>query len=580
MVFWERWARNNPSRSIAVIAVIVAGVAFMVNVNALSGGFVYDDRDNVLRNLWITESGRLLEAFTYHMAAFSYRYDTSYYRPMMHTLLAAAHEIFGLNPWGFHLVVVLLHALASAAVFLILIRLLPARSSDSTVPSDVSAALIGALVFAVHPIHSEAVAWISGVVEVSYSLFFLSALLSATSKMPTVRLTLTPLFFSLSLLSKEPAVMLLPVLTALFAAQGDFGDATRRRRDIITIGILLLVLAVYLAIRVNALGGLMGTGGAHRVRVSPGEGVFTALALFGEYIRLLVLPWKLSALHDIPIAGSLTDYRVWIGITVLAVICALVRRFRQNTGFILGAALYVFPLLPALYVPVLGEGLLAERYLYLPSAGMAVVVATVWHALLVGTRRTRRASILVAAAVIIGCAASTITRNRVWHDDLSLWTDTAQKSPQSAPAHEGLGFALYESGQFASAVTSLSRSLELDPKRTDARINLAGALSAMGRIEEAITEAQRILLERPGVPEIHGILGFAFAAQGRLSEAEAECRIALTIDPNLASVHNQLGIILAQQGNISGAIAEFREAVRLNPKNPAYERNLSLLTTP
>jgi Flp pilus assembly protein TadD len=579
-VFWERWVRNNLSRSTAITAVFIAVVAFMVNVHALSGGFVYDDRDNVLRNPWIAEPGKLLEAFTHHMAAFSYRYDTSYYRPMMHAILAGAREIFGPSPWGFHLVVILLHSIASAVVFAILLRLLPVRRSDPSAQSDKSAALAGALLFAVHSIHAEAVAWISGVVEVSYSLFFLGALLSTTSKSPSVRLALAPTLFFLSLLSKEPAVMLLPVLVALFIAKGDFRETTRRRQDMVTIGIFLSVLAVYLLLRVNALGGLMGTGGAHRVHIGFGDGVFTALALFGEYTRLVLFPWKLTAVHNFGIASSLSDFRVWIGLAVGAAICASVWRFRQNPDFILGAALYVFPLMPALYVPVLGEGLLAERYLYLPSAGMAILAATAWYAMSGYTRMTRIGCALVATAVIIVCAAATITRNRVWHDDLSLWTDAAQKSSDSAVAHEYLGFALYESGQFASAVTSLSRSLEIDPNRTDARINLAAALSAMGRTGEAIAQARRVLSEHPKNPEIHGVLAFALAAQGRLNEAEAECRIALAIDPNLASVHNQLGIILAQQGHIAGAISEFREAVRLNPKNRFYKKNLSLLTQP
>jgi Flp pilus assembly protein TadD len=577
--------RNSGQRDLsplsnAISAVLVATVALIVNLNTLSGGFVFDDYDNVLKNPWVREPGRLGEAFTHHMAAFSYQYDTSYYRPIMHVILSGAHVLFDLRPRGFHLVLVLLHAAASVTVFAVLTRFSPRSSSVSGVWFQPSGALLGALVFAAHPIHAEAVAWISGVVELSYSLLFLLALLATTSPSPSVRLALAPLLFLLALLSKEPAAMLLLVLASLFATRSGFADRARLRQDLVAGVALLGALIPYLILRLNALGGLMGTGGTHRVSISFEGGILTALALISKYVRLLVLPFGLSAVHDFRVANSLVDLRVWGGAAALAGIGLLAWRFRRNRSIMLGIALMLFPLLPALYVPVLGEGLLAERYLYLPSAGLALLVAVGWNAWPRSTYVAFRACTVVAALMVVACAAGTLIRNNVWHDDLSLWSDAARKSPQSAAAHEYLGFALYQSGRFASAVTSLSRALDIDPKRINARVNLAAALAALGRTREAISQAQFVLFERPRMAEVHGILGFALASEGRLDEAVAAYRRALAIDPYLAPVHNNLGIVLARQGDLGGAALHFKEAMRIEPNNPDYARNLSLLRVP
>jgi Flp pilus assembly protein TadD len=299
--------------------------------------------------------------------------------------------------------------------------------------------------------------------------------------------------------------------------------------------------------------------------------------MLGEYVRLLLLPFGLSAVHDYRVATSILDPRVLAGAAVAAGVGALTFRFRRAPAAALGIALLLFPLVPALYVPALGEALIAERYLYLPSAGLALLVAVAWDAW--PWRRpagtwTRAAA---AAVLVVAGAATTIDRNRVWHDDLTLWTDAAKKAPGSAAAHEYLGFALLTAGQPTAAASSLSRAIEIDPTRHDARTNLASALAALGRSEEAMVQLEPVLAARPLSAEAHAILGYALAARGRLPEAAAAYRRALQLDASLARVHNALGVVLAQLAEPESAAAEFREAMRLDPSNPAASTNLRLL---
>ncbi len=558
---------------------VVAFAALAAYANTLSGGFVYDDIDNVLRNPWIREPGRLGEAFTHHMAAFSPAYDTSYYRPLMHVIFAGAESLFGLNAWGYHLVQLLLHMASCVVVFVLLVRFTDGGEKSAAAPGQLQGAFVGAILFAVHPIHIESVAWISGVVDLSYSLAVLLTLLALTSTNPWRRLLLAPAIFFVALLGKEPAVMLIPIFAILAVARGDLKERKGRRQLVAVAAGLGVALTVYLVLRVAALGGLMGTGGAQRVTVGIRDGLLTAVALFGKYAGLLLLPVNQTALYDFPVAREFADPRVWMGIAAVGAAAILAWQLRRNPGAVLGMALLSLPILPALYVPVLGNGLVAERYLYLPSAGLALLAARAWNAWARRRPSWFRAWAAAAAVLVIAGGAATFSRNRVWHDEIALWTDAARKSPRSAAVHAHLGFALYSGGQPEAAVASLSRAIELDPDKSDAHVNLAAALLALGRVDEALVELDGTLSAHPRIPEAHGLLGYALAAKGRLPEAVVAYRRALDLDPRLAASHNGLGIVLAQLGDIVSAADEFKQAIRLDPQNPGYSKNLEILGT-
>jgi len=557
-------------------AVVVALAAAIVHLGALSGGFVYDDVENVLRNPWVREPGRWFEAFSHHMAAFTGRFNTSYYRPVMHVVLACARGLSGLKPAGYHALLLLMHGLAAGAVFLLAARTIAAGRMPAG-RGGLSGPFAGALVFAFHPVHVEAVAWISGVVDLSAGMLAVLALVAALSPGRLGSLVAAPTLFLAALLAKEPAVMIVPALAAYFAARGDWRDTRRRARGAAVIAALGLALATYLLLRVNALGGLMGTEGAERVRVPAAQAVATAIALLGEYVRLLAVPWPLSAVHDFRVVTSPTDPRLWLGVVVGAGLATAAWRWRKDAPVVLGVALAILPLLPALYVPVLGEGLVAERYLYLPTVGLSLLVARGWDAAREWSGWRKAFLVGGLALVLIMAGWATVWRTAAWRDDLTLWQDAATKVPGSAAAHEYLGAARYQRGDVAAARASYVRALEIDPGRWTARTGLAALLAAEGRHEEAIEAAQAAHRSRPGQPEPLAIAGYSLATQGRLAEAVESYARAIAIAPAVASTHNQLAIALAAQGDGEGAEREFREAVRLEPSNASYARNLALL---
>jgi Flp pilus assembly protein TadD len=550
--------------------------------NTLLNGFVYDDHANILQNPWIRDFGQLTQAFRNHVAAFDPNANTSFYRPLMHVLYAGALNVFGLVPWGFHLVNLALHAANSACVYILLSRF--SASSAPAPRSDVEEmpwkaawpAALGAALFAVHPIHSEPVAWLAGITDLSYSLFVLAALLvaSAPDATPTRRLLVAPVLFALGMLSKEPAIVLLPILAVALGAGGALRDVARRRAVAATLAAHAAAAAGYLLVRAWALGGFAGTD--RRVDVDAPRAVATGLALLGEYAKKLVLPVELSAMYDFGVVTQASDPRLWIGVTILVMVVAAAVRLRRVPGVPLGLALLLFPLLPTLYLPALGEGLFAERYLYLPSAGAALLVALALRAI-AARAVLRNATVAASCVAVLVLGVSSFDRNAVWRSDLTLWEDTAPKVPRRAGAQEALGTALYQVGRHEEAAAHLGRALGLNPALDGARVNLAASLCVLGRLEEAADHLRLVLERRPDHPEAHAVLGWALMAGGQVPEAIAAYERALAIKPNLAPAHHALGVAYAQFGDLPRAARHLREAARLDPGNPEYVRNLAAI---
>jgi Flp pilus assembly protein TadD len=574
--------RPAPTLPASTGALLVALVAAAASWNVLLNGFVWDDHQNILQNRWVREPERVVEAFSHHLGAFDPSLRTSYYRPVMHLAFAATNAVAGLRPWAFHLVNLLVHAAMSACVYLLLARWGARAAAAGPGASSrgwdalASGPLVAALLFAVHPIHAQAVAWNAGIVDMSYSLLALAAFLLATYEGPrrAIPLGVAPAVFLAALLAKEPAVMVLPVVA--LALRGALADPVRRRDALLRLGALGLAFCAYLPLRVNALGGLMGAGG-DRLRVGLEDGAATALVLVGDYLKLMVAPLRLSALRDFEVVPRLLDPRALAALVLVAAFALAAWSLRRHPATPIGAALFLLPLLPALYVPVLGENAGAERYAYLPSAGAALVLSAAIDALRARGRRFSAAVAVAAPVVLLWATAATLAQNAVWRDDVTLWSDTVVKVPSSAMAHQALGGALLGAGRIPEAVGALARAVELAPGSAESRVNLASALVAAGRVDEGLAAAEDGVRVLPSVAEAHAILGSALAAKGRFAEAVGAYEHALSLNPSLAAVHNGAAIALVELGRKDRALLHMREAVRLQPENPSFAENLAWL---
>ncbi len=483
--------------------VVILLVSLGVYGNSLLNGFVYDDTMQVLENPWITDAGYLHDIFSKNSWSFrSQRVVSNYYRPLMHVLFMFDYHLFGLKAWGFHLVNLLFHGANAVLVFLIAARLLSAPLSSPSPPHRVqvfSGPLIAALLFAVHPVHTEAVTWISGLPDLSCSFFFLLSFylyIRSGGRMKGEYL-LSVVSFFFAALSKEPALTL-PFILALydyaFRKAGDrYFDAFKRYIPFI------IVAAIYFGIRFHALGGFAPD--KRHADMSIYQWGINIFPLFMQYLGKLIFPVNLNAFyvfHPLPSVFEMKGAFSLIGTAAFAIASRIA--FRKSRAVFFSLLFTVITLLPSLYIPGLSFNVFADRYLYLPSAGFVMLPA-----LLVARARARfpeRAGTLAAATVIVlGLfSAGTVDRNAVWRDDCTLWADTVKKSPDAALVHVNYGQAIQMTGRRDEAIEHYQIALKLDPNDAITHFDLGLAYFLNGSMDMAVEQFRIVLAQDPDYP--------------------------------------------------------------------------------
>ncbi|MEJ2684837.1 MAG: tetratricopeptide repeat protein, partial [Candidatus Sulfobium sp.] len=316
----------------------------------------------------------------------------------------------------------------------------------------------------------------------------------------------------------------------------------------------IAVAGVYFIMRVHALGGLAPEN-AHRA-MSVYQYMINVFPLFGVYLGKLFLPIDLSALYVFRPISSLFSAKGLLSLMITIAFSAFViKAARSDRIAFLSLLFIVVPLLPTFYIPAIAQPF-AERYLYLPSVGFALILAMALTK--VKTVLTNKALSVVAAALVLaltaGYAAATIQRNAVWRDSYSLWADTAKKSPGSFIAHLGLGNALLEDkGKIDDAIAQYRTALELSPRNPDIHDNLGFAFYKKGRTDKAVEQYRIALSLDPRHADTRANLGLALARLGRTEEAMEQYRFAIASDPAFADPHDYLGNAYRQMGETAQA---------------------------
>ncbi len=550
-------------------------VATLCYVNAIRGDFVFDDIKLIVNNDVVKNATNIPGIL------FSNLWDllgrgSNYYRPVPPLLFMAVHAVFGLRPEAFHLLNIAFHAGATGLVFLLARRLIPSPTSG---PTRIWPATAAALLFATHPIHTEAVAWISGVMDVACTFFALLALYTyivsdgGERKRFLYITSLVALF--LALLSKEPAAMV-PLLIIAY-------DLLFRRERIVNLRVatrrwagVLGILFVYVTLRFIALGGLAPF---RHEESSDALGVArTFPALFARYLEKLVVPVNLNVVHDIQSVASImsVDF-VWALAIIVASIALGVAAFRAGCHFRFGLLLLVLPLVPALYVPGLSQDLskaFAERYLYFPSVGLSVLVGALVARVAERDRRWCAFTLTAMFAIALVFCGMTLSRNLVWRDSYALWSDCVRKSPNLAVAHENLGLALLRRGRVDEGRRELRLAVRLEPKLAEKSLESGILAARKGLFLQAVLALQTATTYRPDMVDAHYNLAVVFENKGWVDAAIGEYVQVLALRPDHADAHNNLGVLLAQRGRLDDAIVHFEAAVRGRPDDRQLQLNL------
>ncbi|HIE04868.1 MAG TPA: tetratricopeptide repeat protein [Candidatus Latescibacteria bacterium] len=447
----------------------VAGLACLLYIGTLGGEFVWDDIPLIAQNEALRSLKNVPKALT---SDFSGLADPSkrsgYYRPVTLLTYFLDHHLWRGRPFGFHLSNALLHAICSLFVYLLSLDLLNSKR----------AALAAGLLFASHPVHTEAVAWISGRTDILATLFLLASLLTLRRSYPT------SLILSLLCMGSKESGISVTFLAPLY------GTLLSRRISLKYLGYVVLG-AGFWALRCSIVGG---------VRLPPDVYVPPLIlriadvpVVWGRYIYKLIWPFRLSAEWDIPLPSSIGPHHIlgWLMSGALGYL--LLKRWRDDPSTTLGFGLLLLGLLPVSGVIPLYDRV-AERFLYLPSVGFVILLAR-------ATSGLRRVSIAWAAIclVLLPYSWTTLRRNQIWRDQETLFRSTVRDAPNSARAHYNLGTYLLGRGNYDEAIKFLRKALALRPGFKEAQYNIACAYALKGDREKAISALARAV--RMGVED-------------------------------------------------------------------------------
>ena len=539
-------------------------LALVCYANTLTNGFVYDDKLQVLNNPYVKSWRYLPQIFGTTVWSFvGAAGDTNYYRPLMTFTYLVLWKMFGDLPFGYHLLNILLNALVVALVYYSGISLFRQRGI----------AAVAAALFAVHPVHTETVNWIAAVPDLEATLLVLTAFFLYIRR-PVMNLGTrigVAVCYAAAMMAKEPALMLAPLLVFYehFVREGH-EDRSLAQKTTQYIPVCLVGFS-YLVLRSFLLGNLAPV--LQHPQLTWPRAIYSSFSLLIEYAWLLVWPQRMSAFHVFHESTGPWEPRVLLGVAlVLAGILFLAYFLKTQPELAYGVLWVGVTLAPVLNARWMASNVLTERYLYLPSVGFCWIVG--WLAKAAWDSATRattaksalRCALCLGGVVVFALAVTkTLRRNRVWRDDLTLYTTTLVTDPDSYVMHLNLGSTYFEQGDQKRAEAELNRALALKPHS----VNVLNALGCLYLDQGLLDQADRLFVEalalKPQWTDVHLNHGRVLEKRGRNQEALAEFRKAVETGPVSPYAHLYLAQALVSQGDDGVGELEFRKSLELGP---------------
>ncbi len=573
-------------------------IALVLYFGTLTAPFLYDDY------LYVADNPQIREVTNIPLVWVSPYHEAGLYRPVTSTSYLIDYFFYQLDPRGFHASNLLFY-LVTIAAFFGLIRALGGTRWET---------LAATVLFAAHPVHTEAVSWIVGRAEILAGVFCILAFICwirfrQTDRMPY--LILTGLTYFLALGAKEnsaplPAVLLLGEALGLFRSRDPAKSVAVHLRPLLTYFVMLgTVFFGYFLLRMTALGqfGIDARGLAFA-----GDSIQTrwASTLFGigHYLRLSILPTELRIDYLAMKIHSLLDWRVLLSLGIMAVLGFLAFRLRRSAPrvtFWLGW--FALFLLPISNLAIQIGTFLAERFLFLPSAAFCALLGTAFAYGLSDERQqwVRRLSVLSAVALLTAFCLITVDRNRDWRDPERFWRRALAQEPVSQKPYYELGKTLWDLGRERGAWSLLDESdkiLEAGMalnQRPDWRLtsdhvlivqDLANRSRERGQLEKAFELYQQIIpltqsdpeLFRLGRSSVLGNFGRTLDQMGRMEEALSiyELAIASGEEENLAGALMLAGTVLHRMGDFEAAVERHQESLQANPSLGQAYFNLAM----
>ena len=513
--------------------------------------------------------------FTSHAWAELYPHVSgNYYRPLFLLWFRLNHAMFGLDPKGWHLTTILCHVAATYMVFVLVRRL----------AASPWIAFSAATLFALHPVHIESVAWVSGVTDPLMAIFLVGSFLAYLRFREGNRagwMGLALMLFALGLLEKETTVVLGPLVFVhawLYAEERSwisrFAIALKQ-----SLGFFALTIP-YIALRAFILGGL-----SHSVTpVTWRTMALTEPSIIWLYLRHLLFPAGLSGLYGLPYVDRPAS-AAFLAPTLLLLALILVLawgipRLQDARLAWFACAWIALPIFPVLWLRAYAEGDIAhDRYLYIPSIGFVLLVS-LFLAEIANHRRASQKTLQLAGLTVLALAYAlgTVTQQTYWASDLLLYERAYKMAPHDNLISNNLGTALMEAGYPDNAIGLYSQVLAREPGFWLSNYNLGYAYYKMGKLQEAELYLRRAVSINAADSDEYIYLGLSIWRQGRADEAAQYVQHAIQIRPSAPGYHFALAMIRRDQNNLPAAKFELNMELQYHPESIAARQQLDALT--
>ena len=566
------------------VVFLITAVALIIYSNSFGNQFVWDDKYEVEQNLFLRDWGSLPQIFTTDLLHFAPIFKSNHYRPLQTLSYMFDYSLWQLNTFGYHLTNLILHILNAILIF----------SLANLISKDRRISLITSLLFIIHPIHTEAVTYISGRADPLAGLFLLLAFIFfikySNYSAPKRNLYYTGSVFSfiLALLSREMAIVF-PILLLVYdhcfpsssLRKGQSNaclPAGRKQSQIYRYLAFFVVDGLYILSRLTVLnftGKLFSSSSNLYLRL------LTMCKSIVIYIGLLFMPINLHMERKLTVANSFFEPQILacVFLVLIATTFVWMHKKRQRVIYF-GFLWFLVTLLPQ--SSLIFPKTIAEHFLYLPSIGLFLILAVVCC-------RLKKCLRLILIPFLIFYAALTWGQNINWKDSFTFFRWTLQYSPNSIKAHNNLGLHYEEKGLYGQAVYEYKKALEIDPDYVRAHINLGNVYTKMSLFELAIMEYHGALKEalktKFYIVVVDGLVNaYDMVREEALKNSP---NIVVAINDNLMAVydmaidgykkelksnpdsdilHYNLGVLYSRKGLIREAISEYGQALAINPQ--------------
>lgn len=545
---------SSKIRNTCLLALILV-IVFFAFSPALENGFVFwDDDVHLYQNTTI----RTLDVE--HVGEIFTDVVNEIYIPLTSLSFAVEHHFFGRAPFVYHLDNLLLHLAVVALIFWLGCRLgLSALASG-----------IAALLFGIHPLHVESVAWITERKDVLYSFFYMAALLSYcrylnfTKSTPSIQnkkltryLVLTVLFGILSMLAK-PMALSLPLILFLL----DWFHGRKIDRDAIiektplALGIIGIAWVTY-----SAHARIPGEGGAIE-----GALIWAWTCVF--YLRQFVFPFMLIPIYQLPKPITFLNPEYLISVIVVFTVIFAVIRLRRHRWFIFSFAFYIFSIFFLLrFDELLDTSVVADRFMYLPSLGFCFLFGYGFQRALACRKRQILIPVVVIFIVIVSFfSIRTRQQCRIWYDSVSLWHHQLQYYPSQPIALNNLAAILREKDEYKAAEEIYRRARRVHMEGSP--VNFSDeTIHSIEKVNYVIGLYGRAIASKPNYTNAYHHLGLLLKDIERFPEAVLAYHEALKLDPKHKNVHFSLGVLYQETGDYEKAIYAYDQTILFNSEN-------------